>query len=113
MALASADAEAVAAARIVQDVTDSIERYKNRVLSEQEAASIRDELKRKLQDAQTHCDKAIGVDGRNLYAWIQRVRALRLAADTDGARSAVEQAQALFPDNAELRRLQQLINSSQ
>ncbi len=107
---AEADGDAAAAAGIVQDVSDAIERYKQQNLTDAQAERIRTDLRRRLQEAQTRCDRALQLDGMNRVAWVERVRALRLADETRNARVALDQALALFPEDPDLAHLRELLH---
>jgi hypothetical protein len=106
---ARAAEEAEQARRLVEGVTASIQRYKNRSLTVRQAAAIKTTLRTQCEAALGHCDRALALDPRSEEAWLQRVRALRLLGGKEKARAAVEQALGLFPDSQELRKQQALL----
>src|SRR5205085_8606711 len=97
--------EADAARTNIADVEISIEKYKNASLTEAEAARIRDDLRQKLKATLQKCDEAIKLDRRAKLAWIQRVEALRLSANTAAAKAALSEALKRFPGDAQLTAL--------
>lgn len=109
VALARADNEAENARKLVIEITDSIERYKNRSLTDRQAEQIRNDLRTKCKAAVDAADRAIKLDPNNYLGWIEKVRALRLMADDAGASAALQQALDLFPGDDELTKLQELL----
>lgn len=96
-------AEVGAAARLVEEVTAGIERFKNEDLTEREAEAIRESLRVKLETAVQHADRALARDPRSEEAWLHKVRALRLSGDESAARSALNQGLMRFPESSGLK----------
>jgi tetratricopeptide (TPR) repeat protein len=101
-------------ARQIGDEVDAAIRYwvalgKKRSLSVEEAWRVRARLAGRCAEALERARRAIELEPGNRLAWLQRVRALRLAARDAAARSALSDALSRFPEDAGLKQEEKLL----
>jgi hypothetical protein len=89
----------------LDDVVDSIERNRTRQLTPGEARALRERLLSDIHIAVADSGKALDLDSQCASAWVERIRAYRLAANPNAANEATAKALVLFPDDKHIRAL--------
>ena len=94
-----ADTKAQTARALTAQVAEEIAHYKRLTLTDQQAASIRAELRAKCQSALNDCTQSLQTDPANAVAHAERVRALRYLGDAKSADASLTDALQVCPSN--------------